>query len=84
MPAPPVLPSPPCRYHPQGRHTAAPLSNWANGLRWVAGILLNRHGQRFGNELGKRDYLTGRIMDTEGRVEVAWCVPCASWPPWAG
>jgi len=35
-------------------------------LRGVGGILLDRHGKRFANELGKRDYVTGRMIASEG------------------
>jgi len=35
-------------------------------LRGVGGLLLDRHGRRFANELGKRDYLTARMLHSEG------------------
>eukprot|EP01027_Heterolobosea_sp_BB2_P020749 GEZU01029633.1.p1 GENE.GEZU01029633.1~~GEZU01029633.1.p1 ORF type:complete len:611 (+),score=184.53 GEZU01029633.1:1-1833(+) len=35
----------------------------AEALRGVGGILLDREGQRFADELGHRDYVTGRMWD---------------------
>lgn len=35
----------------------------AEALRGKGAILLNEKGERFGNELGRRDYLTGRILE---------------------
>jgi len=34
-------------------------------LRGVGGILLDRTGSRFVNELGKRDYVTGRMLESK-------------------
>ncbi|VDD95121.1 unnamed protein product, partial [Enterobius vermicularis] len=50
----------------------------AEALRGKGAILLNEKGQRFGNELGRRDYLTGRILEncatnpTAGGAHVAY------------
>lgn len=45
---------------------AAPDANTkflaAEALRGKGGILINSKGQRFGNELGRRDYLTQKIL----------------------
>lgn len=38
----------------------------AEALRGVGGILLDKHGNRFSNELGRRDYVTGRMWKCEG------------------
>ena len=33
----------------------------AEALRGVGGVLIDREGKRFANELGRRDYVTGRM-----------------------
>mmetsp|Transcript_50774 Transcript_50774/g.115420 ORF Transcript_50774/g.115420 Transcript_50774/m.115420 type:complete len:492 (+) Transcript_50774:81-1556(+) len=38
----------------------------AEALRGVGGILLDKNGKRFANELGRRDYVTGRMWKSEG------------------
>lgn len=38
----------------------------AEALRGVGGILLDIHGKRFSNELGRRDYVTGEMWKHEG------------------
>jgi len=38
----------------------------AEALRGVGGVLLDKHGNRFSNELGRRDYVTGRMWKNEG------------------
>ncbi|CAI2348209.1 unnamed protein product [Caenorhabditis sp. 36 PRJEB53466] len=35
----------------------------AEALRGKGALLINSEGKRFGNELGRRDYLTGRILE---------------------
>ena len=40
-------------------------------LRGVGGLLLDRHGKRFANELGKRDYVTGRMLESMGHDAIA-------------
>lgn len=55
----------------------------AEALRGHGGILLDREGSRFANELGKRDYVSGRmwhnnkapyrlILNTAASNEIAW------------
>jgi aspartate oxidase len=34
----------------------------AEALRGVGGILIDRNGKRFANELGRRDYVTGTMI----------------------
>ncbi|ORX59854.1 hypothetical protein BCR36DRAFT_579304 [Piromyces finnis] len=38
----------------------------AEALRGVGGILIDRHGKRFCNELGYRDYVTDRMWSSKG------------------
>eukprot|EP00927_Polykrikos_kofoidii_P005470 TRINITY_DN1216_c0_g1_i1.p1 TRINITY_DN1216_c0_g1~~TRINITY_DN1216_c0_g1_i1.p1 ORF type:complete len:530 (+),score=95.38 TRINITY_DN1216_c0_g1_i1:79-1590(+) len=38
----------------------------AEALRGVGGVLLDIHGKRFANELGRRDYVTGMMWKNEG------------------
>ncbi|KAG4101488.1 Flavocytochrome c [Neocallimastix lanati (nom. inval.)] len=38
----------------------------AEALRGVGGILIDRHGKRFCNELGYRDYVTDRMWNSKG------------------
>mmetsp|Transcript_39680 Transcript_39680/g.86627 ORF Transcript_39680/g.86627 Transcript_39680/m.86627 type:complete len:507 (+) Transcript_39680:11-1531(+) len=38
----------------------------AEALRGVGGMLLDKNGKRFANELGRRDYVTGRMWKSEG------------------
>lgn len=38
----------------------------AEALRGVGGILLDRHGKRFCNELGRRDYVSGEMNSHDG------------------
>lgn len=38
----------------------------AEALRGVGGVLLDIHGNRFANELGRRDYVTGMMWKNEG------------------
>jgi len=38
----------------------------AEALRGVGGVLLDIHGNRFSNELGRRDYVTGMMWKNEG------------------
>lgn len=38
----------------------------AEALRGVGGIILNKHGQRFCDELGRRDYVSGEMLKNEG------------------
>jgi cytochrome b involved in lipid metabolism len=38
----------------------------AEALRGAGGILLDRHGNRFADELGKRDYVSGKMWLNEG------------------
>uniref|UniRef100_A0A183CF48 FAD_binding_2 domain-containing protein n=1 Tax=Globodera pallida TaxID=36090 RepID=A0A183CF48_GLOPA len=50
----------------------------AEALRGKGAILINEHGKRFGNELGRRDYLTEKInkncarQKSVGDLPVAW------------
>lgn len=55
----------------------------AEALRGHGGILLDKDGNRFSNELGKRDYVTGRmwktnngpyrlVLNTAASSEIAW------------
>jgi len=37
----------------------------AEALRGVGGILIDRHGKRFANELGRRDYVTGQMWKND-------------------
>lgn len=37
----------------------------AEALRGVGGLLLDRDGNRFADELGHRDYVTGRMWDND-------------------
>jgi len=37
----------------------------AEALRGVGGILIDRHGLRFANELGRRDYVTGQMWKND-------------------
>merc|ERR1711904_359239 len=37
----------------------------AEALRGVGGVLIDRNGKRFANELGRRDYVTGRMWKSE-------------------
>ena len=51
----------------------------AEALRGKGAILLNQKGERFGNELGRRDYMTERILeecdtDKEADAKVAFMV----------
>jgi succinate dehydrogenase/fumarate reductase flavoprotein subunit len=41
----------------------------AEALRGVGGVLLDMKGQRFANELGRRDYVTGMMWKNEGLVQ---------------
>uniref|UniRef100_A0A8R1EDW1 FAD_binding_2 domain-containing protein n=1 Tax=Caenorhabditis japonica TaxID=281687 RepID=A0A8R1EDW1_CAEJA len=41
----------------------------AEALRGKGAILINSDGKRFGNELGRRDYLTGRILEHAKPIE---------------
>jgi succinate dehydrogenase/fumarate reductase flavoprotein subunit len=38
----------------------------AEALRGADGLIFNTHGQRFCNELGRRDYVSGEMMKNEG------------------
>eukprot|EP00301_Raphidiophrys_heterophryoidea_P018117 c3109_g1_i1.p1 GENE.c3109_g1_i1~~c3109_g1_i1.p1 ORF type:complete len:640 (+),score=180.72 c3109_g1_i1:1-1920(+) len=38
----------------------------AEALRGVGGLLLDAHGKRFCDDLGKRDYVTGRMWNNKG------------------
>jgi len=38
----------------------------AEALRGVGGIILNRHGERFCDELGRRDYVSGEMLKNDG------------------
>jgi flavocytochrome c len=38
----------------------------AEALRGVGGILLDKNGERFANELGRRDYVTGMMWKNQG------------------
>merc|ERR1712070_1216800 len=38
----------------------------AEALRGVGGVLLDMNGQRFANELGRRDYVTGQMWKNKG------------------
>lgn len=38
----------------------------AEALRGVGGVLIDKHGNRFANELGRRDYVTGRMWKNDG------------------
>ncbi|CAE7701070.1 osm1, partial [Symbiodinium sp. CCMP2456] len=38
---------------------------WVQALRGVGGIILNAEGQRFCNELGRRDYVTGEMWKSK-------------------
>lgn len=41
----------------------------AEALRGKGALLINSDGQRFGNELGRRDYMTGRILEHAKPIE---------------
>merc|ERR1712187_113827 len=41
----------------------------AEALRGVGGVLLDMNGQRFCNELGRRDYVTGMMWKNKGLVQ---------------
>jgi len=54
--------------HPTGLvNPTDPDAKWkflaAEALRGVGGIILDREGNRIANELGRRDYVTGRMWD---------------------
>lgn len=56
--------------HPTGFHNPADPDNKvktlsAEILRGEGGILLDTKGKRFSNELGTRDYVTGRMIETD-------------------
>ena len=38
----------------------------AEALRGVGGLIFNSKGERFANELGRRDYVTGRMWENQG------------------
>ena len=44
----------------------------AEALRGVGGLLLDNEGQRFCDELGRRDYVTGE-MNKNGKVSLRRC-----------
>jgi succinate dehydrogenase/fumarate reductase flavoprotein subunit len=46
----------------------------AEALRGVGGILLNRDGDRFVDELGHRDFVTGEIVKTKNVNGGAWLI----------
>uniref|UniRef100_A0A7S4L0X3 Cytochrome b5 heme-binding domain-containing protein n=1 Tax=Guillardia theta TaxID=55529 RepID=A0A7S4L0X3_GUITH len=57
--------------HPTGFHNPADPHNkvktlCAEILRGEGGILLDRTGKRFADELGTRDYVTGRMLEVDG------------------
>lgn len=64
----------------------------AEALRGVGGLLLDRDGNRFADELGHRDYVTGRMWDNnkfpvrlilngEASKEIEWhCKVCLCCP----
>lgn len=41
----------------------------AEAIRGKGALLINSKGQRFGNELGRRDYLTGKILELAEPIE---------------
>ena len=45
----------------------------AEALRGVGGIILNKHGERFCDELGRRDYVSGEMMKNEGPFRLVLC-----------
>lgn len=45
----------------------------AEALRGVGGLLLDNEGQRFADELGHRDYVTGKMWEN-GKVSVTLIV----------
>ena len=64
----------------------------AEALRGVGGLLLDNEGQRFADELGHRDYVTGKMWEN-GKVRVLHgggpecscsAVPDSSCAEWAG
>ena len=54
----------------------------AEALRGVGGIVLDATGNRFCNELGRRDYVTGAAGQAWG--EWAGVGPWKPWKPWVG
>lgn len=40
----------------------------AEALRGVGGLVINAEGQRFCNELGRRDYVTGEMWKSKARM----------------
>lgn len=57
--------------HPTGLvNPAEPDSKWkflaAEALRGVGGVILDKHGNRIANELGRRDYVTGQMWKNQG------------------
>ena len=63
--------------HPTGFHNPADPSNKVKTLaaeitRGEGAILLHRGGRRFVNELGGRDYVTGRMLDVAASSPPVW------------
>jgi flavocytochrome c len=74
--------------HPTGLvNPSEPDSKWkflaAEALRGVGGIILDKEGNRIANELGRRDYVTGRmweekkapyrlILNSKASAEIEW------------
>lgn len=64
----------------------------AEALRGVGGLLLDNEGNRFADELGHRDYVTGEmwkngkfpirlVLNGEASKEIEWhCKVCPVWP----
>ena len=47
----------------------------AEALRGVGGVLIDRDGKRFANELGRRDYVTGRMWKNKPPFRLCLNVP---------
>ena len=54
----------------------------AEALRGVGGIILNKHGERFCDELGRRDYVSGEMMKNEGPFRLVLCSDAAKEIMW--
>merc|ERR1719188_2031226 len=44
----------------------------AEALRGCGGVLLDANGQRFANELGRRDYVSGQMWKNKGPFILSW------------
>ena len=54
----------------------------AEALRGVGGIILNKNGERFCDELGRRDYVSGEMTKNEGPFRLVLCSGAAKEIMW--